>query len=95
MKPILATALLAILAAPLAACGGKGDDTLAERVEDRAENRADQLEAMADNLEERADRTRDVGAQRADAIDAADVNTQALSNEQKARIIANESAAVQ
>ena len=95
MKPILATALLAIMAAPLAACGGNGDDKLAERVEDRADNRADQLEAMADNLEDRADRTREVGEQRADAIDAADLNAQAMSNEQKADIVANEAAAVQ
>jgi len=94
MKPIIATALLAMLAAPLAACGGNGDDKLAERVEDRAENRADQLEAMADNLEEQADRTRKVGEQRADAIDAADVNAHAMSNEQKAEIINNEAAAV-
>ncbi|KQU48301.1 hypothetical protein ASG67_13420 [Sphingomonas sp. Leaf339] len=94
MKPILATALLAIMAAPLAACGGNGDDKLAERVEDRADNRADQLEAMADNLEDRADRTREVGEQRADAIDAADLNAQAMSNEQKADIVANEAAAV-
>ena len=94
MKPILATAILAILATPLAACGGNGDDKLAERVEDRAENRADQLEAMADNLEDRADRTREIGEQRADAIDAADLNAHAMSAEHKADIVANEAAAV-
>lgn len=95
MKPILATALLVAFAMPLAACGGgNGDDKLAERVEDHADNRADQLEAMAENLEDRAEQTRKVGEQRADAIDAADLNTQAMTDEQKANIIANETAAV-
>jgi hypothetical protein len=94
MKPIIATALLALLAAPLAACGGNGDDKLAGQVKDQADNRADQLEAMADNLEEQADQTRKVGEQRADAIDAADVNAHAMSNEQKVEIINNEAAAV-
>ncbi|MDQ2893759.1 MAG: hypothetical protein M3R64_11825 [Pseudomonadota bacterium] len=94
MKPIFALAGLAMLAAPLAACGGNGDDKLAGRVEDAADNRADQMDAMAANLEDRADRTRKVGEQRADAIDAADLNAHAMSNEQKAEIIANDAAAV-
>jgi len=94
MKAILPLACLSLVALPLAACGGKGDDKLAERVEDAADNRADSLEAMADNLQERAERTRDVGEQRADAIDAADVNAQSMSPERKADIVANEAAAV-
>ncbi|TPG10827.1 hypothetical protein [Sphingomonas oligophenolica] len=94
MKPILALACLALLTAPLAACGGNGDDKLAGRVEDAADNRADQMEAMASNLEDRADRTRDIGEQRADAIDAADINAQAMSNAQKDEIVANQAAAV-
>lgn len=94
MKPILTTALLVAIAMPLAACGGNGDDKLAERVEEHADNRADQLEAMADNLEDRAEQTRKVGEQRAEAIDAADLNANAMTEEQKANIIANETAAV-
>ncbi len=85
---------LALLATPLAACGGTGDDKLASRVEDAAENRADQLEATADNLEDRAEQVRENGEERAEAIDDADVNAQAMTNEQKAAIIANEAAAV-
>ena len=94
VKPILAFAGLAVLAAPLAACGGNGDDKLAARVEDAADNRADQMDAMAATLENKADRTRAIGEQRADAIDAADLNAQAMSNQQKAEIIANQAAAV-
>lgn len=94
MKSFAALAGLILLTAPLAACGGNGDDKLAERVKDAADNRADQMEAMADNLEDRADQTREVGEQRADAIDAADVNAHAMSEGQKAEIIANDAAAV-
>ncbi|MDE0878248.1 MAG: hypothetical protein OSB00_06220 [Sphingomonas bacterium] len=94
MKSFIALASLAILTAPLAACGGNGDDKLAERVEDAADNRADQMEAMADNLEARADQVRETGEHRADAIDAADVNAHAMSDGQKAEIIANQAAAV-
>jgi predicted small lipoprotein YifL len=94
MKPITAFASLALLAVPLAACGGKGDDKLGQQVEQAADNRADQMEAAADNLEARAKQVRENGEDRSDAIDAADVNAQALSNEQKAEIIANDAAAV-
>lgn len=100
MKPtllILATASLAVLSA----CGGNGDDRLAERVEDAADNRADALEARADTLENRADMLearaediRDLGERRSDAIDAADLNTAAMTNAQKDAIVANEAAAV-
>lgn len=83
-----------MLAAPLAACGGNGDDKLAQRVEDAADNRADQMEAQAQDLENRADRTREIGEQRGDAIDAADLNAQAMSNAQKDAIVANSAAAV-
>ncbi|TVV77340.1 hypothetical protein [Sphingomonas solaris] len=86
MRFITAAAMV-LFVAPLAACGGNGDDKLAERVEDQAENRADALE-------ERADQVRDTGEQRADAIDAADLNAEAMSAEQKNAIVANEAAAV-
>lgn len=86
MRFIKAAAMV-LFVAPLAACGGNGDDKLAERVEDHAENRADALE-------ERADQIRDTGEQRADAIDAADLNAEAMSAEQKNAIVANEAAAV-
>ena len=85
----------------LTACGGTGDDKLAGRVEDAADNRATTLEAQADILEnraealdERAERVRDAGERRADAIDAADLNVQAMSQEQRDAVVANAAAAV-
>lgn len=87
MKPILSLSILALAAAPLAACGGNGDDKLAKQVEKAADNRADALEAQAEQ-------TRKVGEQRADAIDAADLNAHAMSDAQKAEIINNDAAAV-
>lgn len=86
--------LAAMLLAPLAACGGNGDDKLAGRVEDAADNRADAMEAQADALKERAEQVRDTGESRSDAIDAADVNAQAMSQERRDAIVANEAAAV-
>ena len=56
MKSIFAAVALATLTVPLAACGGDGDDALAER---------------------------------ADAIDDADVNAHAMTNAQKADVIEN------
>jgi len=91
-KSLLLVAVLGLT--PLAACGGNGDDKLAGRVEDAADNRADALENRADQLDAMAERTRDVGASRADAIDAADLNAHAMSNEQKDEIVANQAAAV-
>ena len=84
---IHALAALVLVAAPLAACGGKGDDTLASNVEAAGENRADALEAAADNLEDQADAVRDNAEDRAEAIDDADVNADALTNGQKAAVI--------
>lgn len=72
--------------AALAACGGQGDDSLAENVEQAYDNQADQIDSMADNttneaqsdaLEDQADTLRNEGENRADAIDAADVNAAA------------------
>lgn len=65
----------------LAACGGQGDDALADNVEDAAERNADILEEMADNttnevlaenLEAQADAIEENGDAAADAIDDAD-----------------------
>ncbi|WP_380872212.1 hypothetical protein ACFB49_31560 [Sphingomonas sp. DBB INV C78] len=73
--------------AALAACGGKGDDSLAENVEQAYDNQADQLDAIAENttneaqsdvLEDQADALREEGDNKADAIDAADVNAAAV-----------------
>jgi hypothetical protein len=69
----------------LAACGGQGDDAAAENVEQAFENSAEQLEAAAANasgetqerLEDEAEVMRETGEAAADAIDDADLNTQA------------------
>lgn len=79
----------------LAACGGKGDDKLGEQAQEAAENKADKLDAMADNssgtkedlLEAQADATREAGEQREEAIDKSDVNADALSAEERAKIV--------
>ena len=79
----LSFAIVGAAALALAACGGKGDDALADNVEDNYEAAADNLEAMADNtangaeaaaLENQADALEETGDDKADAIDAADVN---------------------
>jgi vacuolar-type H+-ATPase subunit H len=84
---IHALAALAILASPIAACGGSGDDKLAERVEDAGENQADALEDAADNLEDQAEAVRDNAEDRAEAVDDADVNADAMTETQKAAIV--------
>jgi hypothetical protein len=66
----------------LAACGGQGDDTLGENVQENMENAADALDESADNasageaaaLENQADALREAGENAEEAIDAADVN---------------------
>ena len=78
---------LAILALPLAACGGKGDDKLASDIKEAADNRADQMEATADNMKDQADAVRDDAAQQADAVDDADVNAAAMSEREKAGLV--------
>ena len=90
--PVLILSVLALV--PLAGCGGNGDDKLAGRVEDAADNRADALAERADALDTRAEQVRAKGEQRSDAIDAADLNAAAMSNAQKDAIVANEAAAV-
>lgn len=85
MNRVIKFAAVATFAA-LVACGGKGDDSLAENVEQAYDNQADQLDAIADNttndaqsdaLKDQADALRSEGDNRADAIDRADVNAAA------------------
>lgn len=84
--------LAAALALPLAACGGDGDDALAERAEQAGEQQAEaarangMTEAAADQLEE-------AGEERAEQIDDSDVDADALSAEQKAALVTGGNAA--
>jgi outer membrane PBP1 activator LpoA protein len=94
MSTLRLAAAVVLLSAPLAACGGSGDDKLARQVEKTADSRADQLEQRADDLKDQAEQVRKVGEKRADAIDAADLNTHAMSPEQKAAIVNNQAPAV-
>lgn len=82
MKKI-AFALVGAASLALAACGGQGDDALAENVQENYEAAADNLEAAADNtgnaaeaatLENQADALEGEGARKEEAIDEADVN---------------------
>ena len=79
----LSFALVGAASLALAACGGKGDDSLGDNVNDNYEAAADNLEAMADNttngaeaasLENQADALEAEGDRKEDAIDDADVN---------------------
>ena len=76
-------ALVGAASLALAACGGKGDDSLAENVQENYEAAADNLEAASDNsanpaeaasLENQADALEKEGARKEEAIDDADVN---------------------
>jgi hypothetical protein len=75
----------------LGACGGNGDDKLGEQAQENADNKAGQLEAAADNatgaqadsLEAQADAVESAGEAKEEAIDDADVNADAMTNEQK------------
>jgi len=79
----LSFALVGAASLALAACGGKGDDSLGENVQENYENAAENLDAMADNtsneaeaatLENQADALKAEGERKEDAIDDADVN---------------------
>ena len=75
-------ALVGAASLALAACGGQGDDTLGENVQDNMENAADALDESAENasageaaaLENQADALREAGENAEEAIDEADVN---------------------
>ncbi|MEG3176330.1 hypothetical protein U1872_08825 [Sphingomonas sp. RB3P16] len=93
MKKTMIVAL-ALVALPLAACGGNGDGKLAKQVEKAADNRADAMEANAKDLQAQAKAERENGEDRADAIRAADVNAAAMTPEQRGAVVANDAAAV-
>lgn len=77
-------ALVGAAALAVAACGGTGDDTLGENVQENMEAAGDALDDMADNaagneaatLENQAAALREAGENAEDAIDDADVNAQ-------------------
>ena len=81
----LTFALVGVASLALAACGGKGDDSLGENVQSNYENAAENLDAMADNttnavaadtLENQSDALEAEGDRKEEAIDDADVNAQ-------------------
>ena len=83
----LSFAVVGAAALALAACGGKGDDSLGENVQENYENAAENLDAAADStanaaeadaLENQADALREEGDAKEDAIDKADVNAAAV-----------------
>jgi ABC-type glycerol-3-phosphate transport system substrate-binding protein len=76
-------ALVGAAALALAACGGSGDDSLGENVQENFDAAADNLEAASENtsnevvsdtLENQADALEAEGARKEEAIDDADVN---------------------
>ncbi len=79
----LSFAITGAAALALAACGGQGDDTLGDNIEENYDAAADNLEAMADNtanaaeadaLENQADALENEGDAREEAVDEADTN---------------------
>jgi hypothetical protein len=83
----LSFAVVGAAALALAACGGQGDDSLGENVQENYENAAENLEAAADNtansaeaaaLENQADALKEEGEDKEEAIDKADVNAAAV-----------------
>ena len=99
MKTIVTLAALTAALA-LTACSQSPSDKLADRVENAADS-ADAMEADADvlrnqaaRLDNRAETVRDTGESRSDAIEAADMNVAAMSQEQRDAIVANQAAAV-
>ena len=88
MNSIVKFAAVAAFVA-LAACGGKGDDSLGANVEQAYDNQAEALDSAADNtsneavsdaLENKADALRKEGDRKSDAIDDADVNAAAMNS---------------
>ncbi len=92
-KSTIALGVLALI--PLASCGGDGDDALGDRVENAADERATAMEDRANELDENAEDMRDTAEARADAIDAANLDADAMTQEERNAIIANEAPAVE
>ena len=77
-----ALAMVGAASIALVGCGGQGDDTLGENVQENRAAQADNLDALAANagdaeaeaLGNQADQLRNEGDQAEDAIDDADVN---------------------
>ena len=87
MKRITGAILAVSMTTALGACSKSGDQKLADRVENHADAQADALQNQAEALNAEARQVRDTGKQRGDAIDAANLNTAAMSNGQKAAIV--------
>ena len=88
MKKI-AFALVGSVSLALAGCGGQGDDTLGENVQESMENAAESLDTLAANaanaaeaeaLGNQANELREAGENAEEAIDEADVNAAAEEN---------------
>ena len=83
------------LSLALTACGGKGDDKLGDQAQEAMENRADNMDAMAGNMsgtaedmmQAKADATREQGEAKEEAIDESDINADALTPEQRGRVV--------
>ena len=78
-----AFALVGAASLALAGCGGQGDDSLGENVQENMEAHGENLEPAADNaanpaeaqsLEQQADQLKAEGERKEEAIDDADVN---------------------
>jgi ABC-type glycerol-3-phosphate transport system substrate-binding protein len=75
-------ALVGAASLALAACGGQGDDSLGENVQENYDAAAENLETMSENasgataetLENQAEALETEGARKEEAIDEADVN---------------------
>ena len=93
---IMTTALLGIAALGLTACGGDGDDALAENAQENLENQGDAADAMADNMadgpaqdamEEKGEMLREKGEAVEEAVDNTDVDTDELSPAQQNQLV--------
>ncbi|HCB74947.1 hypothetical protein [Sphingomonas yantingensis] len=86
MKRFLTPALLVLAAAPLAACGGNGDDALADRAKQQGEAQAEAA-AMNGASEAEVDQIKENAEDRADAIDDSDVDAHELTDAQKNALV--------
>lgn len=91
-----ATALLAAAALSLAACGGQGDDALAENAQESLENQADAADATASNvadgptqdaLENQGDQLREKAENVEEAVDNTDVDADDMSPAQQNAVV--------